>query len=51
MIHVPEPGMSERLLASTLRDRIVLAAIVSLVPASKTVVLSYMNRPFGRGME
>ena len=31
MIHVPEPRLSERLLASIIKAKIVVAAIVSLV--------------------
>jgi hypothetical protein len=35
MIHVPEPRLSERLLASIFQARIILAAIISLVPCNE----------------
>jgi hypothetical protein len=51
MIRVPQAELSERLLTSILLDRIVLAAIVSLIPYIKNITFLCMTQPFGAGTE
>jgi hypothetical protein len=45
MIHVPEPRLSEHLLASIFEARIILIAIVSLVPCIENHYYPLMHDP------
>jgi hypothetical protein len=51
MIHVPKAELSERLLTSILLDRIVLAAIVSLIPYIENYYFLMHDPAVGAGTE
>jgi hypothetical protein len=51
MMLVPELRLSELLLAFVFQARIILSAIVSVVPWIENSLLSCITQPFGDGME